>query len=80
MQGQAHDVTRAASVRGGDANVRLKYKELRDTRSINHLVLRANANTMTAVLPCFIAMHALQKGVNFGIYVGIQPSLTWLCG
>ena len=32
LQGQPHDVTRAASLRGGDFNVRLQRKELRDTR------------------------------------------------
>ena len=32
LQGQPHGVTRAASLRGGDFNVRLLRKELRDTR------------------------------------------------
>ena len=32
LQGQPHDVTRAANSRGRDFNVRLQRKELRDTR------------------------------------------------
>ena len=32
LQDQPHDVTRAASLKGGDLNVRLQRKEVRDTR------------------------------------------------